>query len=126
MKIAPKLVLGPGYREYWLGNESISRLDVLSSRLHVRPEWTAVVEEPQFRAEHPDFVQTLSLDDFSERILGPRIEKMAEKFVEGVLRGRSEGGLATLLGNSVKLSDLLGHDPGIPSVHVLTPRRLAR
>lgn len=86
MKLAPTEVLRPDgislrmIDDYVVGEDQlVSRLDVLYTHINVRPEWQVYVPEP------PPF----TLDEFSERILAPMVERLQKQVANAVMFGSS-------------------------------------
>lgn len=79
MKLAPtRIIFKPStlvITDYPLDMD-VTRLDVLYGYMRVRPEWTAIV---------PEF--PLSLDKYSERILAPLVNRLAQSVADAVMDG---------------------------------------
>ena len=78
MKLAPTEVLRPTLREISeylpLETGEITHIDVLYGAVSVRPEWT-VLATPKI----------LTLDSFSERIIAPMAQKLADQVAKSIL-----------------------------------------
>lgn len=111
MKLAKTEVLRPDVSLQLITNYDllddvkIHCLDVLYSKLHVRPEWQVFVPQ-EIPAE-------LTLDSYAERILAPMVNKLAEQVADSVMHGSDsfqyglsgvKGGLAV---KPIPLSGLL-------------------
>lgn len=77
MKLAPTEIIRATVEDHvFISSET--RMDVLYGSMHVRPEWTAIV---------PEF--PISLDEYSERILAPMVNRLAQNVADAVMRGES-------------------------------------
>ena len=86
----------------------VRELDILYGYMYARPEWTVAI---------PDIMK---LDDYSERILAPMIEKQAQQIADAVMYGTGTtkfryDGLQAPLAESVPLSQLLSDAHGATS-----------
>lgn len=78
MKLAPTKIAKLSMRElveYSIHDQAVTRLDVLYGSMHVRPEWSAIV---------PEF----PLDELSERILAPMVNRLAQDISDAVMQQR--------------------------------------
>lgn len=89
MKLAPTRIIRPTFGlDLACGADTtiVTRLDVLYGSMYVRPEWTVLVPN-------------ITLDEYSERILAPMVNRLRDDFIDTVMYG--------IEGNSFRLNGLL-------------------
>lgn len=68
------LMVLPKPAQIILPEEFVTRLDVLYGSMQIRPEWTAIASE-------------FTLDEYSERILAPMVNRLAQSVADSVMYG---------------------------------------
>lgn len=103
---APTKIIRPTISWDLASGLDVTRLDVSYGSVRIRPEWTAIV---------PEF--PISLDEYSERILAPMVNRLAQNVADAVMNGQSVARYDLAGIRSVPLSELLIEARGTTNSH---------